>query len=719
MLEESLSEQRERPSISRFAGSIDFYFGVLVTISWAMGLPLLWLNGWSSRITKPNTGLGFLVAGLALRLAQENTVNGTWRIPELRLRFTIRRTVQVLGTILVVIGVLTILEQILDRNLNVGTVIVFQKWMREIDSSAIRMAPLTAVEFILAGAAFLLLDKRMIKKTYPSEIISTLILTISLDSLIAFLYMSDTLPDIRSDSPIPIVSSVMFAILSIGILASRQDRGMVAVWVAKYNGSILVRKWLPIGILVFVATGEIVDIMQDYKFLGSGISLSIFTVVVISFIAVVVLFSAVHLNKSEKELLHLNKLYAVLSQSNQTMVRTKDKGQLLNSICDIMVDYGGFTMSWISMCGDAEREFRIDACSGDGCKSLREDAGSLEDFMDTGPVRRILEADEYCAFNDIESADLTTPTKSLLMQLGHRSMVVLRLMSFSRKVGLLTVCSGEAGYFKDKEVNLLREVALDLSFALEGLERELQRERAEKAVEESEERFRATFERAAVGIVLLTPTGIIMKANPYFCNMTGYSESDLSGRSFLDITHKEDAAEDTLRLDMMLKGEISTYSTEKRYIRKGGTPMWAHLSAALVRNADGEPRNLISVVRDISEQKEAEEQLRKSREQYQRFFEEDITADFIATVEGEILSCNPAFARIFGFSSVEEAMKSNASDLYLNPRHREEFLQLLQDVKKIEYHEMTLRKKDASELYVIRSAFGIFDENGELIQTRS
>ena len=719
MLDGVRVEQQETAGVTEISAYIVFFFGAAITLSWMMGLPLLWTESWPARLTRPNSALCFLIAGLALWLVREDRISGVWKLPELGLTFTVHRTVQVLGAILVFVGAVTIGEYLFSVDLNIGTFIIFQRWFTEVDNVSARMSIVTALQAFLAGFMFIFPDSSIRKNVYPSEILAAIILTISLDSFIAFLYMSDRIADIQSDTPIPVVSSIISFVLAVGFLASRQNRGIVAVWLAKFNGSMIVRKWLPIGIIAIILAGEVVDILQDYNVLHSGVSLSIFTVVVISFIGIVVLFSAVHLNDFEKELLHTNKLYAVLSQSNEAIVRTKDRRLLLNSICDTIVIFGDFAASFIFLKGNGLNNLDIHACSGEGCSRLKKDAETMREFLESAPIRSVLEGKDYAVFKDTNSVEVPSSMSRLMDDVGHRSMMVLRLTTFGETAGLMSVCSHEPDYFRKKEVALIREVAMDLSFALEGMERELQRQKAEMALRESEERFRATFEKAAVGIVLLTPTGIIMRANPKFCHITGYDEPELAGSSFLDITHKEDALKDRSNLERMLKGEIGTYSTEKRYMKKDGRNVWVNLSATLVRGNGGEPLNIISIVQDVSERKEAEELLRKSREEYQQFFEQDITADFIATADGRITSCNPAFVRIFGFASVEDALLSDTTELYQSNDQRREFLQLLQGIKKIEYHEMTMKKKDGSEIYVIRSAFGIFDERGKLVQTRN
>lgn len=125
--------------------------------------------------------------------------------------------------------------------------------------------------------------------------------------------------------------------------------------------------------------------------------------------------------------------------------------------------------------------------------------------------------------------------------------------------------------------------------------------------------FEATFEQAAVGIALVSPDGHWLRVNQKFCEIVGYGKKDFLTGTFLDITHPDDLAEDLVEVNRLLAGEIATYSLEKRYHHKNGGVVWANLTVALVRKADGTPDYFISVIEDIQTRKQAELALTESQ----------------------------------------------------------------------------------------------------------
>src|SRR5215218_9803833 len=135
-----------------------------------------------------------------------------------------------------------------------------------------------------------------------------------------------------------------------------------------------------------------------------------------------------------------------------------------------------------------------------------------------------------------------------------------------------------------------------------------ERRRIEDVLREIEERFRATFEHAAIGAAQVGIDGRWLRVNRRLGEIVGYEPEELLRTTFQDITHPDDLEADLERAGRLLEGELQTYTMEKRYVSRGGSVVWVNLTVSLVRDASGEPAYFIAVVEDISERKKAEEE---------------------------------------------------------------------------------------------------------------
>ncbi len=185
----------------------------------------------------------------------------------------------------------------------------------------------------------------------------------------------------------------------------------------------------------------------------------------------------------------------------------------------------------------------------------------------------------------------------------------------------------------------------ELSLANEHLRAEIaEREAVKEALRISEQKFRAIFHNAAVGIDMLDRDGRFVETNSALQHMLGYREAELGKLSALDITHSDDLETSAKNLLALGDEGTSTYSMEKRYIRKDGGTLWAELSVSGIRDAAGEHESTIGVIQDITERKRAELELRENI----RFLETLINTIpnplFWKDVHGRYLGCNQAFA---------------------------------------------------------------------------
>ena len=133
-----------------------------------------------------------------------------------------------------------------------------------------------------------------------------------------------------------------------------------------------------------------------------------------------------------------------------------------------------------------------------------------------------------------------------------------------------------------------------------------ERKQAEEALKRSEQRFRAVFEHAGVGIALVGLDGAAVSVNPALGRMLGYSPEELCGQSVADITHPEDWTLDHSLFNELLSGRRQHYQIEKRYIHRDGNIVWGQLTASLVRDERGDPIHGIGLVEDVTDRKRAE-----------------------------------------------------------------------------------------------------------------
>ncbi len=190
-------------------------------------------------------------------------------------------------------------------------------------------------------------------------------------------------------------------------------------------------------------------------------------------------------------------------------------------------------------------------------------------------------------------------------------------------------------------------IEIDGKTIIQGEIRDItERKMAEQKLKESEEKFRSIFEHAAVGIAQVAPDGSFIKVNQKFCEILKYSQEELLFLSFPEITHPDDLEENIIAKSKLLDGEILSYSTEKRYMCKNGSVVWVNLTAALIRDSSQTPKYFITIIEDISDKKELEEESNK-------FFNLPLHLLIISGLDGIIKRVNPGWTERLGYEAEE------------------------------------------------------------------
>ena len=246
------------------------------------------------------------------------------------------------------------------------------------------------------------------------------------------------------------------------------------------------------------------------------------------------------------------------------------------------------------------------------------------------------------------------------------------------------------------------------------------RKQAEEALRESEKRFRATFEQAAVGIAHTGLDGEFLRVNQKFCEIVGYTHAELTTKSFLDITYSEDTDTDKRYRDQLLAGEIQTLTVEKRYRCKDGSIVWVNLTESLVRKADREPDYFIKVIADISDRKRAEEELKEAKERLElvAYASQDGLWDW-NLVTGEIYY-SPRWKEMLGYLDYELPNELISWEKVIFEEDRIAALKLIEDYNcgRASRFQVTQRfyHKNGSTVYILSRATHLKDSNGQVVR---
>ena len=158
-----------------------------------------------------------------------------------------------------------------------------------------------------------------------------------------------------------------------------------------------------------------------------------------------------------------------------------------------------------------------------------------------------------------------------------------------------------------------RAISYDLDRA------EVARKQAEAALRESEERFRAIFEQAAVGVAMMeTATGRFLMVNQQYCDIVGLAPEEMTATTFMAITHPDDLQADLENMGKLRDGLSRQFSLEERYRRKDGSQVWVNLTVSPMWGAGEAPNYHIAVVEDITKRKMAEAEVKQGLDKLHR-----------------------------------------------------------------------------------------------------
>lgn len=222
--------------------------------------------------------------------------------------------------------------------------------------------------------------------------------------------------------------------------------------------------------------------------------------------------------------------------------------------------------------------------------------------------------------------------------------------------------------------------------------------RVEAELRQSEARFRAMYENAAIGISLIAPDGRVLAVNPILCKLSGRSEAELMEIGGQGLTYPEDKDIGRREFSEVLSGVRDSYQVEKRYVHKDGRVHWMRQSISAVRDENGQVLYMVVIAEDIDERKRAVEELRQSEARFKAMFESSAVGVALMTLDRRIVQINPTVTEITGYSA-EEMAAIHPTDLVVEEDRaidRELFLDLVNGKRDQYLTEKRYIRKDGS-----------------------
>ncbi|MBK9574422.1 MAG: EAL domain-containing protein [Rhodoferax sp.] len=326
------------------------------------------------------------------------------------------------------------------------------------------------------------------------------------------------------------------------------------------------------------------------------------------------------LQKTQAQVLRLNRLYAALSETNQAIVHSPHKEHLFDELCRIAVQRGGFALAWVGWIDPLTRELRPVARSGPEPTWFARLAPLGPPGVPRTPAELALAQGQPYLNNDLQADPALAEVADDLRHHGFQSAASFPLRLGERVVGSVSLFAFERDFFDRELRELVAEMVTDVAFALSNFEREAQRQQALELLRASEEACRLNsraVEASGNGIMIAELGGAdepLIYVNPAFERITGYGAAEVRGRNARFLMGADTEQLGAREIGAAVRDHREGSAVLRNY-RKDGTLFWNELTIAPVRNAAGEATHFVGILNDITERKQYEEQLERQNNQ--------------------------------------------------------------------------------------------------------
>lgn len=295
------------------------------------------------------------------------------------------------------------------------------------------------------------------------------------------------------------------------------------------------------------------------------------------------------------------------TQIYQAITRMHNEEELFPLVCQIAVEFGGASMAWVGVADPELQQIIPVACVGEGTDYLNNiHISTCQDKPHgRGPSAAAYRNNQAVISNDWASDPSTAPWHTQATTLWGSSGC-FPIQRNAQPVGVLSVYQQAKHFFDADTIKLFHEISHDITAALDSFDREQERHETLEALRANEQHYRSYFERSMLGMAASSPNKSLLEVNQAFCNMLGYSAEELQGITWETLTHPDDIEPNHTLFQRLIAGVIDDFTLEKRFVKKSGAIIEAHLSVRGIRDDAGNFAYAVSVFEDITLRKVAE-----------------------------------------------------------------------------------------------------------------
>ncbi|MFC4522346.1 putative bifunctional diguanylate cyclase/phosphodiesterase [Cupriavidus pinatubonensis] len=312
--------------------------------------------------------------------------------------------------------------------------------------------------------------------------------------------------------------------------------------------------------------------------------------------------------QTEFRSVRLSQLYSALSQCNQAIARCRSESELFEDICRAAVTICGMQMTWIGLLDDSKRLMPV-AVHGQGMEYLRDLKVSADeaDPHGRGPTGLALRSDSPYWCQDVHADPATVLWRMQSQRFGWKSFAVLPLHRGDRVIGALSLYGSLAYVFDAVVRDLLMDMVRNIDYALANLDRETERQRANEALRESEQRLRTVIETQPECVKTIDRSGNLLEMNAAGLAMIGADSLAQAQRHYTEVILPEYRDAFAALHARVMSGESGLLEFEIVGLR--GQRRWLETHATPMRGADGCVTRLLAVTRDTTDRKQASDRI--------------------------------------------------------------------------------------------------------------